>query len=589
MKTLKLLNKKNLSIIVSFLIIQTVQLFSNEPVDIWNLDKTKKTNEIIQDNNIDSDEDDVSNKSIYEMQSKKNELLEIKQEETLLSAKIDITGLYDPEENGLSIDMWANSDGEEIIKIFNKIKNIDLSKDAKELLNISLLTNSYSPNKNISNEEFLELKEEWLIKNKNLELIEEYLIKNLNIENNKKLIRFLIDDYLSKSEIEESCKVLSRMKKIFNDDYLSKFKIYCLVNSNKKDEAQLQYDLKTEIGFKDDLFEKRFNYLMGYSENIEVAISENSLLDFHLSHRTNPEFKFEPSEQTSKIIWKYLSASNLLDSIGNIDLQDQSKISLIEKATSEGNYSENDLYELYKRFQFNINQLLTVKQSYKLLSNTEGRALIYQGILITNEPESKLELLRILKDSFVNEGIGNAFKYELVEFLKKIDQEEIPSNYTKFYEDFLIEEEKNLTKIKINNKIIHQSKLLNYFREDVLIKNINKDVNDLLKKIKKDKKYYVSTKDIILLEALKADGVEVLKKYRDIYTPDDTNMPQDIQTYIENRETGLVLLRLAEVIGQDNIKDIGSETLYFIISALNQLDIDPLRNKILLKVLPLKV
>jgi hypothetical protein len=31
------------------------------------------------------------------------------------------------------------------------------------------------------------------------------------------------------------------------------------------------------------------------------------------------------------------------------------------------------------------------------------------------------------------------------------------------------------------------------------------------------------------------------------------------------------------------------ETLYFIISSLNQLDIDQLRNQILLKVLPLKV
>ena len=58
---------------------------------------------------------------------------------------------------------------------------------------------------------------------------------------------------------------------------------------------------------------------------------------------------------------------------------------------------------------------------------------------------------------------------------------------------------------------------------------------------------------------------------------------------IRDSEIGLVLLRLVEVIGQDEIEDIGPETLYFMISALNQLDIDPLRNKILLKVLPLKV
>ena len=66
-------------------------------------------------------------------------------------------------------------------------------------------------------------------------------------------------------------------------------------------------------------------------------------------------------------------------------------------------------------------------------------------------------------------------------------------------------------------------------------------------------------------------------------------MPEDIQVLINSEDVALVLLRLAEIIGQDDLKNIGSETLYFIISALNQLNIDNLRNKILLKVLPLKV
>ena len=66
-------------------------------------------------------------------------------------------------------------------------------------------------------------------------------------------------------------------------------------------------------------------------------------------------------------------------------------------------------------------------------------------------------------------------------------------------------------------------------------------------------------------------------------------MPGDIQVLIDNNDIGLVLLRIVEVIGQDEINNIGPETLYFIISALNQLNIDHLRNKILLEVLPSKV
>ena len=39
---------------------------------------------------------------------------------------------------------------------------------------------------------------------------------------------------------------------------------------------------------------------------------------------------------------------------------------------------------------------------------------------------------------------------------------------------------------------------------------------------------------------------------------------------------------------KDNIKDLGSETLYFVINALNQMDIDPIRNEILYNILPLR-
>ena len=41
-----------------------------------------------------------------------------------------------------------------------------------------MLTNAYSPNQNITDQEFLKYKTKWLIKNSDLDLIEEYLIKN---------------------------------------------------------------------------------------------------------------------------------------------------------------------------------------------------------------------------------------------------------------------------------------------------------------------------------------------------------------------------------------------------------------------------
>ena len=121
------------------------------------------------------------------------------------------------------------------------------------------------------------------------------------------------------------------------------------------------------MDFKITFYEKKFVHLMGYEEDTSEEISEENLLNFHLSHRTIENFNFEPKLDTSKLIWKYFSNSNLLENIDLIDLEDKEKISTIEKATSDKNYTEKELFNLYERFKFNINQLLTVEDSYKLL------------------------------------------------------------------------------------------------------------------------------------------------------------------------------------------------------------------------------
>ena len=41
MKILRLLNKKNLSIILSFFFLFSLKVYSTEPVDIWNIDPKK--------------------------------------------------------------------------------------------------------------------------------------------------------------------------------------------------------------------------------------------------------------------------------------------------------------------------------------------------------------------------------------------------------------------------------------------------------------------------------------------------------------------------------------------------------------------
>ena len=584
MKILKLLNRKNLSIFIIIFLLFSLNLEAEDkPEDIWDLEKKLEKN---SSNNI---LDDDSSKIDIELEnSNLNSTSSIIDSNLLEENKINIAGLYDPEENGLNIDMWSYSNGNEIKLILKKLNKKNLSKDAKEILDIALLTNSYFPKLNITDEEFIDFKLNYLIKNNDKNLIKLYLLKNKNNIYNSKLIKFYINSYLENSDLESACKIFEEIN-YFSDDYINKFNIYCLITENKREEAQLLFDLNKEAGFQDDFYENKFNFLMEYIEKADDKISDKNILQLHLSHRTNPNFVYEPNENTPKFIWKYLSSSNLLENIDTIDLEDGEKISLIEKATHEKNYDEKELFELYKRFQFNINQLLNVKESYKLLQNYEGRALLYQRLILTKDTNEILDLSYKLKESFIKDKLENAFNNELKKFLYKLNEEDVASNYSSFYFDNLRNQTLKKENIKINNKIIHQSKLLKYFEDKYDIKKAEDDLNKLLKSIKKNKDYKVSTKDLIILESLVSDGTKISKKYKNMFKLDQSNTPTDIQLLLNNKEIGMILLRLTEIIGEDDLKNLDPDTLYFMTSILNKLDLDSIRNNLLLKVLPLKI
>ena len=588
MRISKLLNKKNLLFFLFFVIFSNS--IANEPADIWNIDKSETSpDQNISNEALDSEEISEETISVYDLNNQNNENNEVKVfQENDIEKKISLYGLYDPDKNNLSIDMWKQTDGQELIKIFDKIFSQKLSNDALDLLEVALLTNSNTPTKNINSEEFYKFQKNFLIKKNDLDLIKLFIEKNQNFNLKDDLIKYYSNYYLAESNIEKSCEIFETIgETTLTDDYVSKLKIYCLINANKIDQALLIYDLKKEMGLKDDFFEKKIFKLIGF-EDESNQISDKNLLEFHLSHRLVENFEYIPNENTSKEVWKYLSSANLLEKVENIDLEDIEKINLIEKAVHEGNYNEDDLFNLYKRYQFNFNQLLFAKENYKTLDKSSQRALIYQKMLLTSEPSEKIYLARLLKNLFEGDELGKAFYIELSKTLLLLEESKISSDLLSFYKDNIINEETALKKIKFNNKIIHQSKILNYFAEKKEISKIEKETNDILKNILKDKKYIITTNDEILLESLKYDGIKILKKYSDRYSP-TANIPADIQAKINNRDLGLILVRIAEIIGEDKLENLGSETLNFILITLNQLDLDKIRDKIILKTLPIRV
>ena len=143
--------------------------------------------------------------------------------------------------------------------------------------------------------------------------------------------------------------------------------------------------------------------------------------------------------------------------------------------------------------------------------------------------------------------------------------------------------------VKFENDIIHKSKILKYFIEDdYSVKKTEKDIKSVYKKVKKNKKYFISIKDIIVLESLEVDGVTLPKdlNYDKLLT--ELTVPKNLQDLASQNQLGLVMLKIVEIIGEDNIKDLDPETIYFINRILNQLNLKKIRNNILIAALPLR-
>ena len=217
MKILKLLNKILLfKILFSFLLF--TNLFSNEPVDIWSINNNSNNENSIEQNNLEEPEGDsliiqtLNNQSTtsIELDNKIN-----------VDEKNYLVGLFDPAEHDLTLNMWQLSDGEKILNIIEKLNKLNLSNDAKDLYNKLILTNALPPKNNLTIDEFLKLKTNWLIRVNDLNLIKEFILKNSE-KIDQDLVKYYLEQNLSNNNLNDACQILSNLESFDEDKYFGK-------------------------------------------------------------------------------------------------------------------------------------------------------------------------------------------------------------------------------------------------------------------------------------------------------------------------------------------------------------------------------
>ena len=136
---------------------------------------------------------------------------------------------------------------------------------------------------------------------------------------------------------------------------------------------------------------------------------------------------------------------------------------------------------------------------------------------------------------------------------------------------------------------MHRSRVIRYYTEkDTPIQKSQKDFVNVYKKIKKNRKYFFSAKDLALIESLEADGFEIPKEIKHKELAKKYSIPSGLNSLIKDEKIGLLALKFVEIIGEDEISDLDPETVYFITHLLNKANLLKFRNQVLITALPLR-
>tara|TARA_A100001015_G_scaffold272573_1_gene327278 strand:- start:499 stop:2229 length:1731 start_codon:yes stop_codon:yes gene_type:complete len=552
-------------------------LNAEEEINIWSKEKKQES----QLDKVDQPKTQNTTGIIFSNQNNYN--IEIQNEILKTSENIKIFGIYDPAENDFDLNMWSSTNAEDVRSSIKRINKIKLSNTATNLFENTILSFAYPP-QGMDEEEFVNLKINWLMDNAKVDLIEIFLKQNSTFPNKRKLIQYLVDINIAKADIKEGCKKINFLDKEIKDSYLEKFKIYCLVFNKKKNEAQLQLDILREQNQSDKYFDDKINFLLGVTNKTTMKIKEDNLLNFYLSSVTISNFQYEPKKSTSKIIWEYLNAANL---IKLDDAQDKEKLKSLEIAANNDQFDKQKIFDIYSKITFDLNSLIKAQDIYQTFDNIDARALIYQKFLLSDNEENKIQLLFLLKDLFQKDNLSNIFVQFLSDRLKEINLDEVSTSYIEVVEKNIInEKELKMGKIKFDDKILHRSRLLKYFNNEMNQKKAQKDFIKIYKKIKKNRKYFFSAKDLAMIESLAQDGFEIPKEFNYQEISKQYSIPTNLLKLRDSNESAFLTLKLVEIIGEDEAYNLDPETIYFITHLLNQNDLKKIRNEILISALP---
>ena len=564
MKLQKKLSKK--IIIFFLLLIFSFNSFA-QIKDIWQKSKELKIEKKESTpNNSDNKNQNNSDlpPTVFDKENTDLKIGEVTQSSEIQDNEI-IFGLYEPDATKINLNFWADIEPELYSQLMSSLletNNKGLSKVTEKILftktNISVFEDKGKLHlENIAN---------WLIKNQKMDLIDKVIYQNDMINQNSKFLEFLFNYYLTIGQVDKACTYANLITINSDSSELEKYKIFCLVNDKKSKQALTQLDLTKETNKIDNFFINKINFLTGISDN-KGEINFDNVFNSHLTLLVNKDHdikldNFSKTKSLRNYFFKSGLDKKLLDEAReNSSPENKSELNeliiFLERAANEDLYESNKILDIYKKYSFSFEQLFKPLEASKNLKRPESHAILYQGMLLAQDPKIKLNILNDFKNKLELNGLSKVVKPIFYQELKKIYNKEAELISEQLLKEIEIFDREQNTDENYNFNYLSSSKV-----RQLINKNLDKDLKKeaisqlyLFENKVKNKEYNLNNKDKALLNMLNQNNIEIPGSFKKYLFTKDIYIPNDIFNSLEKDERDEALLKSLIFISKLNEKD----------------------------------
>ncbi|MDB9711732.1 hypothetical protein OAA42_01385 [Pelagibacteraceae bacterium] len=468
-----------------------------------------------------------------------------------------IFGIYDPATTGIPVNFWSGIDS----KLFQGLSSDLLSDPNSFATNYTIKKIFFSKvnlsefdDKGISYLNFISL---FLAKQKDIDLIDLVINQNNLLLNNEKLLNYLINDNFASYEINKTCKYATQLGAEISNFELQKFKVFCLVQAKENRKALAQLELMKEAGFKDSFFVQKINYLQGMLLSKKGIQNTDSLLNIHLSILSDPEYNpsysfFKNNLNKKKyffkspLVEKVVDKNNTLES-GYTTEDEFELIKFLESGSDANIFPIDKLLPFYKKIIFGIDDLLSPLETYSKYHPSKGRALLYQAILLTRDPEQKLAFMLELKKNYIQNktpALANALYFQLV---KNINKKYLSKDLLIEIQTYNENINKKISSVETNNAYLHTSDAISLLADKKINKKKVKILNKFSKLVAKNK-YQLNKKDLAMIYLLSEKKISLPGELKKSLNSEEIYIPNKIYNLLEKNQLDLATIELLKLI-----------------------------------------